>query len=272
MLEQQLKQNEILKSELQTNYERIKACQKNGVANQSDLDIIKVEQLNSVQREVELKNTINVYEVMLSAFTGIKIDENSSLVTPQVNLSFLNEIQIKRPELKLFEAQNQLYDSQVSLLNAGNLPRIGVFLQGGYGQPGLDMFKDGFSPFYIGGIRFSWNINGFYSLKNNINKLEVSKKNVDVMKETFMFNSGLKVNQQKSEIDKYQTIISNDDEIIKLRESIKKTATVKVENGTLTITDLVREINAENQARMLKSLHEIQLMMSIYNLKNTTNY
>jgi hypothetical protein len=52
------------------------------------------------------------------------------------------------------------------------------------------------------------------------------------MKETFMFNTELKVNQQKSEIDKYNAIIFNDDEIIKLRENIKKAATVKVENGT----------------------------------------
>jgi len=81
----------------------------------------------------------------------------------------------------------------------------------------------------------------------------------------------LKTKQQQTEIEKLQSTLSNDDEIIRLRENIKKSATAKVENGTLTVSDLIREINAENQARQLKSLHEIQLIMSVYQLKNNIN-
>ena len=82
----------------------------------------------------------------------------------------------------------------------------------------------------------------------------------------------MKTKQQQSEIEKIQSILTSDVEIIRLRENIKKAATSKVDNGTLTVSDLIREINAENQARQLKSLHEIQLLMAIYQLKNNTNY
>jgi hypothetical protein len=177
----------------------------------------------------------------------------------------------KRQELGLFEAQNKMYDSQKTLLNAGNLPRLGAFIQGGVGKPALNMFNDGFSPFYIGGLRLSWNFSGFYSQKNNINKIEVSKKSVDIQKETFLFNTDLKTKQQKAEIEKLQSAVNNDDEIIRLRGNIKKTASAKVDNGTLTVTDLIREINAENMAIQTKVLHEIQLYMAVYQLKNTTN-
>jgi len=176
-----------------------------------------------------------------------------------------------RPELMLFDAQNKLYDSQKMLINAGNMPRIGAFIQGGYGQPGLNMFADGFSPFYIGGLRLSWALSGFYSQKNNIAKLELGKNAVDVQRETFLFNTNMKVNQQKTEIEKLQSLMVNDEEIIQLRTRIKTAALAKVENGTLTSTDLVRELNAETQAKLSKSLHEIQLLMAIYNLKNTVN-
>ena len=44
-----------------------------------------------------------------------------------------------------------------------------------------------------------------------------------------------------------------------------------MKNGTATESDLIREINAENQARQLKSLHEIQLLMTVYQLKNNIN-
>lgn len=271
LLDQQLKQTEILKSELQVNSDRIKACIQNGVANQTDLDVIKVEQLHAAQREAELKSTRNGYLIMLSAFTGIAIDETTSLLKPETDHAVLNQTTINRPELILFNSQLQLYDTQKLLLNAGNRPKIGAFVQGGYGQPGLNMFSDGFSPYYIGGIRFSWSLSGFYSQKNNINKLNIDKNTVGLQRETFLFNTNLKVQQQHEEISKLQTLINNDDEIIHLREKIKNAATAKVENGTLTATDLVREINAENQARNLKSLHEMQLLMAIYNLKNTIN-
>lgn len=271
LLNEQLIQNDLLRNELQTNYQRVSAYKQNGVANQTDLDALKVEQINANQRETELSSTRKSYFNMLSALTGLVIDEKTELIKPEINLSALDVTNVHRPEIGLFDAQNKLYESQKSLLNAGNLPKIGMFLQGGYGKPGLNMLNPEFSPYWMGGVRLSWNISGFYSQKNNIGKLDISKKTVDIQKETFLFNTDLKTKQQQTEIDKLQQIISNDDEIIRLRENIKKAANVKVENGTSTVTDLIREINAENQARQTKSLHEIQLVMAIYQLKNNTN-
>ncbi len=271
LINEQIIQTVILENELLTNYNRVNAYKQNGVANQSDLDAIKVEQINVMQRKSELKSTQKSYLLMLSTLIGLALDEKTELVKPELDLSVLKETDNKRPELGLFVAQNQLLESQKSLLNAGNLPKIGAFLQGGYGKPGLNMLTNSFSEFYIGGIRLLWNISGFYTQKNNINKIETSKKSVVIQKETFLFNSDLKTKQQQTEIEKLQSTLTNDDEIIRLRENIKKSANAKVENGTLTVSDLIREINAENQARQLKSLHEIQLIMNIYQLKNNIN-
>jgi len=271
LLNEQIKQNDILINELGVDMNRISAYKQNGVANQADLDAIKVEQLNANQRDTELKSTRKSYFIMLSAFTKVNIDESTEFVKPELDLVVLNDSTNHRPELGLFEAQNKMYESQKSLLNAGNLPKLGAFLQGGIGEPGLNMFNPGFSPFYIGGIRLSWNFSGLYSQKNNINKLEISKKSDDIQKETFLFNNNLASRQQKTEIEKLQSTLSNDDEIIRLRKNIKKSTSSRVDNGTLTITDLIRETNAENQAIQLKSLHEIQLLMSVYQLKTNIN-
>jgi len=271
LLTEQLKQNAILQNELQTNYDRINAFKQNGIANQTDLDALKVEQLNADQRESELKSTRKSYCLVLSAMTGLKIDENTALTKPEINLTVLTDTIVRRPELALFDAQNNMYESQKALLNAGNLPKIGAFIQGGYGKPGLNMLTNAFSDFYIGGIRLSWNLSGFYSQKNNLNKIETNKKAVNIQKETFLFNTDLKNKQQKAEIEKLQSSVNNDDEIIRLHGNIKKAASAKVDNGTLTVTDLIREINAESQAKQLKSLHEIQLIMSVYQLKNSIN-
>ncbi|MBP7613310.1 MAG: TolC family protein [Paludibacter sp.] len=271
LLKEQLRQNDILQNELQTNYNRVASYKQNGVANQSDLDALKVEQINAQQRGTELHSTQKSYFIMLSALTGLTIDTKTELIKPEINLASLNTTVNHRPEIGLFDAQNKLFESQKELLNAGNRPKIGAFVQGGYGKPGLNMLTNAFSDFYIGGIRLSWNLSGFYTQKNNLNKIEVSKKAMDVQKETFLFNSDLKTKQQQTEIEKLKSTLANDDEIIRLRGNIKKSATTKVDNGTLTITDLIREINAEDQAKQLKSLHEIQLIMNVYQLKNNIN-
>jgi outer membrane protein TolC len=271
LLNEQLKQNDILKNDLLTNYNRLNAYKQNGIANQADLDAINVEQLNANQRESDMISTKKSFVIMLSALTGIAINDQTELSKPLPDLSILKASSNLRPEIKLFEAQNNLYESQKSLINAGNLPKIGAFVQGGYGQPGLNMFTTGFSPFYIGGIRLSWNISGLYSQKNNVSKLELNKKSVDIQKETFLFNNNLVTQQQQTEIGKIQSTISNDDEIIRLRQNIKKATTAKMENGTASVSDLIRDINAENQAQQLKSLHEIQLLMNLYQLKNNIN-
>jgi len=271
LLNEQLKQNDILKNDLLTSYKKLSAYKQNGTANQADVDAISVEQLNADQRESELKSTRKSFTIMLAAMTGLNITDQTELNKPIADLTIVKDTTNHRPELGLFKAQNSLYESQKLLQNAGNLPKIGAFVQGGYGQPGLNMFTTGFSPFYIGGIRLSWNISNLYIQKNNINKLEISKKNVDIQKETFLFNNNLATRQQQTEIEKLQSTLANDDEIIRLRQNIKKAATAKMENGTASVSDLIREINAENQAFQLKSLHEIQLLMNIYQLKNNIN-
>ncbi|HPR32664.1 MAG TPA: TolC family protein [Prolixibacteraceae bacterium] len=269
-LNELITQTDLLQKELQINYDKVQAYIQNGVANQSDADIIRVEQLKANQRKAELLATQKSYKEMLSAMIGDNSVVADSLVKPGYN-SFKNELSNNRPELKLFEAQTNFYSSQESIIKSGSLPKVGLFAQGGYGNPGLNMFEPGFTPYYILGARLSWNIASLYTQKNNLSKIAISKQNIDIQKETFLYNTNLKISQQDNEIEKIKKLIKNDDEIIELRSRIKKTAEVKVDQGTLTVTDLIREINAENSAIAEKTLHEINLLLAVYNLKNTTN-
>jgi len=271
LLDEQLKQTEILKNDMKTSYDRVAAYKTNGVAVQADLDAIRVEQLNADQRTSDIQNTIKTYCLMLSALTKLDINEKTELKKPEIDWSTLKNVNVHRPEIGLFDAQGKLYDNQKNLILSANRPKVGAFVQGGYGQPGLNMFTIGFSPFYIGGVRFSWNISNLYSQKANLIKLDLSKKAVDIQKETFLFNNDLITKQQQNEIEKLQSTVTNDNEIIRLRQNIKNATNARLDNGTASVSDLVRDLNAENQAKQLKSLHEIQLLMNVYQLKNNTN-
>lgn len=271
LINEQIAQNKILQTDIENNYKRIEAGIENGVANKNDLNIIKVEQLNVIQKLKELLSAKKSYIEMLSFFTGVKINENTVLLKPQLNQEQINISENNRPELKYFESQNMLSDSKLSAINTSNRPKIGLFVQGGYGRPGLNMLKNELSPFYIGGLRLSWNLGNLYTANNNKSLLKINKEATNVQKEIFLFNNNIKAMQINNEIEKYKSLLENDEEIIQLRESIKKTSEIKFENGTLSASELIRDINAENLARQVKALHEIQYINSVYNLKTIFN-
>lgn len=271
LLDEQIRQNILLQDELKRNYTQVSSYLVNGIANQADLDAIKVNQLNTIQRKVELEATRKAYREMLSVLIGESIKEDDYLIKPSTIESTSLSTTINRPELLLFDAQNQQLETQKEMINAKNLPKLGLFVQGGYSNPALNMLKSEFSPYYIAGARLTWNFGGLYTKKNEKRLLENNQQNVAVQKETFLFNTNLKMTQQNSEIEKMKQLMQDDDEIIRLRTNIKNAAEVKVKNGTLSVTELLREINAEDQAKQNKALHEIQLIMSIYNYKNSTN-
>ena len=164
-----------------------------------------------------------------------------------------------------------MIETQNKQVTAGLMPRIGAFVQGGYGRPGLNMLEDSFEPYYVAGVRLSWNLGKLYTLKNDRRKIEVSRRQIDVQRETFLFNTRLQLLQQNTEIKKMTDLMRADDDIIRLRTSIKQAAEVKLENGVISVTDLIREINAEDMARQTAAAHRVQRLMTIYNYMYTTN-
>jgi predicted solute-binding protein len=156
------------------------------------------------------------------------------------------------------------------LLTAQNRPKLSVFLQAGYGKPALNILSNSFDPFYIGGVRLTFPISGFYTIKNEKKLIELNRQNIDVQKQTFLFNTNVVLQQQNEDITRLQKIINTDDKIIPLREHIKQTALAQLNLGVATSRDYLREVNAENSARQDKILHSIQLLIAEYNKQNTT--
>ncbi|MDR0798493.1 MAG: TolC family protein [Dysgonamonadaceae bacterium] len=270
LLDTQLEQNRILQDELERNYTTIANYKVNGLANQADLDAVKVEQLNAKQLRVQLQSTRQSFIDMLSYMTGEKLPADVFLTKPKVNQEFTAG-EMNRPELRWFEAQDQLLESQKALIKASYLPKLGLFVQGGVGRPGLNMLSTDWDPFYIGGVRLTWNFGAFYTAKNDKQKIMVNQNALDTQRETFLFNLNLEQTKENQEIKRLKEQMVYDDEIIALRTNIKKSAEAKWANGALTVTDLMQEISRENLAKQTKAAHEIDLLIAIYNLKNTTN-
>lgn len=273
LLDEQLKQNTLLQDELERNYRQISAYVENGIANQADLDAVKVEQLNTRQKRVELVSSRSAYLKMLSLLIGEELSQETVLEKPVPQSSDILAVsEIRRPELSLFDAQGAGLQVQEKALNVRHLPQLGLFVQGAYGNPGLNMLKNEFSPYYIAGVRLSWNFGSLYTLKNDRRVIENKRQQLDTNRDVFLFNTRLEMTQQDQAIRSLEKQMQDDNEIIRLRTNIRKSAEAKVANGTLTVTEMLRELTNESLARQSKALHEIQRLMGIYQLKYTTNH
>ena len=264
-LNEQLRQNQLFIDELERNYKMIEHYVENGIALRSDLDNVKVSILEAQQRATEMKSYQKAGIAVLSAFIGQTIHNPEELILPQ-----FVEIQTNvenRPELKLFSAQIKQFDIQSKMLYTKGMPRIALFATGAVGNPGLNMFQSGFTPYFIGGINLAWNFGGLYTLQDDKRNLLNFQKNTEVLKDVFLFNTHQKITQQNADIEKLNDLLKQDDEIIALRARIKNSSAAKVENGTLTVSDYLRDVTSENIARQMKALHEISLLQTLSQMK-----
>ncbi|MBS1635751.1 MAG: TolC family protein [Bacteroidetes bacterium] len=268
MIDEQLKQNEILKKDIETGLSKITTAIKNGVDFKSNADKLKAELLKAKQRDLELQASRRAYTGMLGLFMNQALDEHAQLLKPkslQISQTLL------RPELIVFDSRNKVYDIQKKLINTKNLPKLGLFFQGGIGQPSpVNMLSRDLSSYYIGGVRLNWSLNGLYTIRKEKALIEIDRKLNDMQRDIFLFNTNFTMKQQHAEIIKLEELLKQDQDIVELRTSVKNTANTQLENGIITTNDYVKEINAEDQARQGLILHEIQLLMAQYNYQNTT--
>ena len=275
MLDEQIQLNRDLQELLAGNERKLEAMVKGGTAAESDWQSMKAERLNVVQQATTLESQKRMLTAMLSTFCGMEVKSIQRSEELLDNSVFTLNASHKRPEMRLFDAQLRLADAQEKGLNSSLMPRLGVFAQGYYGYPGLNMFEDmmhhRWSMNGVIGARLTWNIGALYTRKNDKARLQLQREMAESNREVFLFNNQLEQIQQQEKMARYRKLMADDKEIIALRSAVRKAAESKLAHGIIDVNDLVREINQENAARLQQSMHEIEMLKEIYDNKYTTN-
>lgn len=272
-----IEQNDIAAGILKDNEKILEACLENGVAMESDLNTIRAEILSNEQNRIRLVGARDTYIRLLSLITGRPMDSRTEFLIPEATVyrQEYGENEVKRYELALFDAHEAALDARRKMIDAAVIPSFSLFAQGYYGYPGMNMFDDmldykwGFNG--VVGIRFRWNVSGLFTRKNRLGQLEQSLRSIELQRETFLFNNRLEQTGKNAEIEQMLAIMEQDESIIALRSSVREASEVKLANGTITANDLVRDIAAETKARLDKSLHELEYLQKIYEMKYIVN-
>ena len=270
LLNEQIQLNEDVKTLLLSSEKKLSAMVKGGTAATSDLDNVRAERLSVEQQNENLKQQKQMLQRMLSVFCGLEVNDTQKPAPIQIASSVNN-----RPEMRLYNSQLELTEAKEKALDTQLRPKLGLFAQGFYGYPGLNMFEDMMNRKWslngIVGVKLSWNVSALYTYKNDKAKLNAQREMIENAREVFLFNTKLEEIQQSENISRYQTMMKSDDEIIVLRTNVRKVAESKLTHGIIDVISLLREINNENAAKTQQSIHEIDMLKEMYNLKYTNN-
>ena len=270
LLDEQIKLNDDVKALLQSSEQKLSAMVKGGTAATSDYENVRAERLSAEQANESLKAQKEMLSRILSVFCGIEVNH---LQKPQALDAAASAN--TRPEMRLFDNQLRLSEAQEKALDARLKPHLGLFAQGFYGYPGLNMFEDMMQHKWslngLVGVKLSWNIGALYTHKNDKARLRLQREQIENAREVFLFNNSIDEIQQKENINRYRKMMQNDDEIIDLRTHIRKAAESKLAHGIIDVNSLLREINNENAAKAQQAIHEIDMLKEMYNLKFTNN-
>ena len=267
LIDEQIRQNDISKSNFQSAADQAKAAYDNGTAFKSNVDEFLAEIASIELVNIDYRANRKAYLDMLAIFIGQPLDEKTELLMPP---QILPDPVIKRPEIALYDLNKIIYDVQEKQLKTAYLPRFDAFIQGAYGRPTLNFIDDNFGGWYVGGVRMIWNLGSLYTLKNNRTNIRLNKEAVDVDKETFIYNTNLTMSKQGQDLIKYSSLIRQDETIIYLRISVASAAKAQLENGVVTVHDYIAKSNDENLAKQSRILHSIQLIQAQYQYKNTS--
>ncbi len=270
LLDEQIRLNDDVKALLLSSEKKLAVMVKGGTAATSDFDNVKAERLSVTQQNESLKSQRQMLQRMLSVFCGIEVSNPEKPAAVEASASASN-----RPEIRLFDNQLKLTEVQEKALNTKLRPTLGLYAQGYYGYPGLNMFEDMISRKWslngIVGIKLSWNIGALYTHKNDKAKLKAQRELIENAREVFLFNNNMEQIQQTENVSRYRTMMQGDDEIIALRTNVRKAAESKLAHGIIDVNSLLREINNENAAKTQQAIHEIDMLKEMYNLKYTNN-
>jgi outer membrane protein TolC len=236
---------------------------KNGVLLTSDLNVLQAEKLKVNQNITQLINQRLAAIRILSEITGMDLDSDVKLNFSDYELDGSEDL--KRPEHALFDYQAEHIDASVKALSKQNMPMVFAFGQLGYGKPGLNMLNDKFDSFYFVGIGLNWKFWDWNQNRRQREILNLNKNFITSKRESLDKQLNVALDNEIANITNYQTALITDLEIIKLREEITQSATSKLENGVITSTQYLTELNAETQAKINYETHKIQLVQSKVN-------
>lgn len=258
------RQKELLNNYMEIINKRITSMQSalnNGVILKSDIDVLTSEKIKLNQQLSENEIRKLSFQKLLSDLTGSDIDPSTELILPPPTVELTREL--TRPELQIFDIRKEQLAAGIEVIQSKRMPKAFGFATLGYGNPpGNNFFKDEFDTYYILGAGIKWNIFDWNKAKDEKQIVTLQQGIIERRKADLTDNLTRLLEAKNAEISSMEALIESDIELIAIRKRITSAAESQYDNGTITATELLNEINSERQAVVNHEIHKINLALA----------
>ena len=238
---------------------KLEALVKQGVLLPGSVRKLQAEKLKIANKLLSIEGQEKSLRALLSEFTGKREVLDAKLTKPTIVRDVFQSPN-NRPELKLFDLQSQKVLANKELIDVANKPKLQAFVKAGLGYPSpINLFKTEVSPFAIGGLQFSWKILDWGQRDRQQQQLEIQSQIIQSKKENFEFNINNLKGKYQAELTSLQQQVNLDNDLIALQEEILKEQSAQLEQGVITSTDYLSQLNEKLQAELNKEVHLIQI-------------
>jgi outer membrane protein TolC len=112
------------------------------------------------------------------------------------------------------------------------------------------------------GAGIKWNIFDWNRAKNEKQLISLQQVIIENRKTDMTDNLRRQLESKMSEITSLRELVNTDSELIALRKRITSSSESQFENGTITATEYLNELNSEKSAVINSEIHKINLALA----------
>ena len=256
--QQQSKTIQLLIENLEEQLSTVRSKVENGVLLASQQHILEAELIKARQDSVENRSNIRAGYQVLGELIGEEVSVDAKLQLPEEKVAY-QSLQPRRAEYELFKSTKKTIEQQKKLANTQKWPSLSAFGTAAYGRPGLNFLNDDFHDYYIIGLKVRWN---FWDAKNAERRqqiLNIQQQKVEQNRRSFNRQLNASLDRIRERIAGIKENIERDKQAIALRKKIVEESESQLNNGAITATEYVTELNQANRAKFSLYINRVKL-------------
>jgi outer membrane protein TolC len=140
------------------------------------------------------------------------------------------------------------------------MPKVFGFAQAGYGNPpGNNFLSDNPDVYYSLGAGLKWNIYDWGRNSNDRKSITMQHELLDIRRSAAAEALQRVLTLKMAEIESVREAAARDEELIDIRRRIAATAASQLENGVITASQYMTELNNEKQAVIAAAARKISI-------------
>ena len=247
---------------------------RDGAALPGEADAIEATLLQQRQQVDALRSGRGAALARLAILTGRSIDQDAATALPELTarVSQARETMLRdraRPEYEQFDRARDRAARQQALATAADRPQVSAFGRGGYGRPGLNFASDRPEAYALAAVQLQWKAWTWGTAGLERDVLALQQTIVSAEESAFTSTLRRATAADLAAIDHLEASLSTDDRIVALRESIDRTARVRLSEGVITASEYLDRRTEWLTATFERSRHRVELAQARARLLTT---